>query len=305
MANEITYTGQGDNLRAAEIYNRMLHETLVDRTDIRQAITRLGDLSQAGSTALETGTVAFDDPMIAANTDETTAAVETALGDGQVTTTIAHQILVYGLSDLFMVTGAPGMLNLQMLAAKMADAYTLRFTDLVCSLFTSVSATAGTSTVDMTVDDWYDGIFTLEQAVVPGPFSACIAPVQWTDLQSSLRGEGGANQYKPATAAALQLKGPGYKGNLFGVDVYVADSVTTSGGNREGAMWGEGAFGYVEASPSGAMPGSLAVPIPSGSPVYAEFVREGNPGISRVVGHAFVGVSIVENARAVGLITDA
>lgn len=304
MANEVTYTGSGGNLRAAEVFNRMIWETLVDKTDIRQTCTRLGDLSQAGSTALETGTVAFDDPMGDANADETTAADNTALGNGNITCTIAHRILAYGLSDLFSVTGAPGMLQLQTLAAKMVDAYILKFTDQIAALFPSVTAQVGTTTVDMTVDDFYDAIFTLEQAVAPGPFYAGLYTVQWTDLQASLRGEGGPNQFRAATQEALDIKGPGYKGNLFGVDVYAMDSVTAVGGDSSGAMWAQGAFGYVEASPTGAMPGSIAVPIPSGSPVYAEFDRVADPGISRVVGHAFNGVVLAEDARAVEILTD-
>ena len=43
---------------------------------------------------------------------------------------------------------------------------------------------------------------------------------------------------------------------------------------------------------------------PSASPVYAEFDRVADPGLSRIVAHAFVGVGIGEDARGVSIITD-
>lgn len=304
MANEITYDGSGPNTRAAEVFNRLIWETLVDKTDLRSTCVRMGDLSGAGSSVLETGTLAWDDPMTDANANETTAADNTSLGNGQVTLTIAHRIISYGMSDLESITAASGMLDLQMIAGKLVDAYILKFTDQIAALFPSVTAQVGTTTVDCTIDDFYSAIFTLEQAVVPGPFYWCGYPVQWTDLMTSLRGEGGANQFKPATADALNIHGPGYKGNLFGVEVFAADSVTAVAGDSSGAMWGRGAFGYVEASPRGQMAGAIAASVPSGSPVYAEFIRSGDPGISRVVGHAFNGVGVIEQARAVEFLSD-
>lgn len=304
MANEVTYVGSGGNLRAAELFNRLLHETLVDRTDIRDTLVRLGDLSGAGSSVLETGTVSFDDPMTDAATDEITAAGNTALGSGSVTCTIAHRIIRYQLSDLFMVTAGPGGLDLEMLAGKLADAYALKLTDQIAALFPSITAQAGTSGTDMSVDDFYDAMFALEQASVPGPWYAGLYTVQWTDLQSSLRGEGGPGQYVAATQDAIAMKGPGYKGNLLGVDVYAFDSVTAVAGDSAGCMWGRGAFGFAEASPAGNMPGAIPAIVPAGSPVYAEFDRTADPGLSAVVGHAFNGVAIVENARAVEILTD-
>ena len=110
-------------------------------------------------------------------------------------------------------------------------------------------------------------------------------------------------QFMPGTAEQLAIKGPGYQGNLLGVDIFSSDSISTSGGNRVGAMFGPGCVAYVEASARAAMPGSIAAP--SQSPVYAEFVRAGDPGISRVVGHAFVAVGLLENARGVNITTDA
>ena len=304
MANEITYTGSGANLRAAEVFNRLIWETLRDRTSLRSTLVKLGDLGGSGSDTLVTPTVAFDDAMGAANVNETAAVDNTTLGNGAISLSVAQQIISYELSDKMMITGSAGNLSLELLATKLADAYEMRLTDQVAALFASISSIVGTTGVDFDVDDWYDAMFTLEQAVVPGPWSAVLYTVQYTDLQSSLRGEGGAVQFMPATADQLQMKGPGYKGNLLGVDVWASDSVTTGGPDSHGAMYGLGAFALAEASPRQAMPGAISASVPAGSPVYAEFVRTGDPGLSAIVGHAFNAVGLAEDARAVEIRTD-
>ena len=280
MANEITLTGSGANTRAAEVYNRLLHELLMDPTSLRAVATNLGDIGGSGSATLTTGTVDFDLAMAASNTDEVTAADNTAVTVGSVSLTVAHQIISFGMSDLHSIVGAPGQLDLQGLAAKMAQAYELRFTDLVCAATDTITANVGTSGADMTVDDFYSATATLQQALVGGPWTAVLAPVQVTDLRTSLRSEGGAMQFMPGTAEQLAIKGPGYQGNLLGVDIFSSDSISTSGGNRIGSMFGPGCVAYIEASARAARPGSIAAP--SQSPVYAEFVRAGDPGISQI-----------------------
>lgn len=310
MANELTLgtaasPGSARDMRAAEIFNSLIHENLVDRTDLRQTMVRLGDLGGSGSDTLTTPKVSFDDPMAAANTDEVTAAGNTALGVGQTSIAVAHQILAYGLSDKFMITGGPGNLGIAQLAAKMADAYILRVTDLVCTAAESFSSDVTASTT-MDVAAFFDSIAQLEQSSVPGPYSCVLHHNQWVELQSSLRAEtSNTIAFNPATPEQIAIKGPGYVGTLYGCDTYSVDSVTSGGGHYNGFMMGLGALAYVEASPRQAMPGSMAALVtPAGSPVYAEFDRDADPGISRIVGHAFCGVSILEDARGVGILSD-
>jgi len=306
MANEITYTGSGGNTRAAEVYNQLIHENLADSTDLRAVCAKLGDLGGAGSSTLTTGTATFADAMAAANTDEVTAFTtdNSALTSGSVSLAVAHQFISYTMSDLHMITGGPGQIDLARMAKAAADAYVLRFTDMVATTIATITANVGTSTVDMTVDDFYSALITLEQAICPGPFYAVLHPVQWTDLQSSIRSEGGAVQFMPQTAEALQLKGPGYKGSWLGCEIYQSDSITASGGNVIGGMFDSRCIAYVEASARSAMPGSVAAAAPAGSPVYSEFVRSGDPGESRVIAHAFVGVGLLEDARGCKITTD-
>lgn len=306
MANEVTYTGSGGNLRAVEVFNRLIWETLVDQTDLRAVCMRLGDLGGSGSDTLVTPTVAWDDAMAAANTDETTAAGNTALGNGAITVSVAQQIISYETSDKFQITGGPGNLDLELIATKIAMAYVLRFTDMIAALFPSITAIVTDTGVDMTTDHFYSALFALEQAVVPGPFDCVLYTTQYTDLQSSIRGEGGPAQYTTSAQNQLFAKSPGFKSEFMGVRIWASDSVGTvnGGADSSGCMFGMGAFVYAEASPSRAMPGALSVPVPTGSPIYAEFDRTADPGLSAVVGHGFVGVSVGENARGVEIVTD-
>lgn len=304
MANEQTYTGMGGNLRAAEIFNRLIHEDLTDRTDLRSTSVLLGDLGGSGSDTLVTPRVAFDDAMAAANVDEVTEADNTALGNGAISLSIAQQILAREVSDKLAITGAPGNLDLQILAADIVRAYVLRFTDLVCATFTTFTAIVSSTGVNMDMDDFYAAMDTLEQAVVPGPWSMVLFTVQWTDLRTALRGEG-LNPYLPAGSEhALGMHDPGYKGLINGVQVFASDSVGSDGPDSNAAMYGPGGLVHAIASPNQAMAGSISAPVPAGSPLYAEFVRDGDPGLSQVVGHAFLAVGIGENARGVEIKTD-
>jgi len=304
MANEITYTGQGDNLRAAEVFNSLIWDALYDATDLRSVCLKIGDLGGSGSSKLETPQITWNGAMAAANADETTAAGNSALTDTALSLTVAQQIIAYEISDLMQVTGGPGNLGLAQLAAAVSNAYVLRFTDQVCGVIDDFSNTVGTTTVDLTVDDFYAAIYQLEQSVVPGRLACVLYTVQFTDLQESLRSEGGSVQWMPATAEMLRAKGPGYKGEFLGVDVWASDSVVTAnaGADSAGAMFGMGGVAYAEASATGIMGG--AVPAPAASPVYAGFERVADPGLSRVIGHAFNAVAIGEDSRGVAIITD-
>lgn len=303
MANEITFGGAGA-VRASELLNGLLWETLVDRTDLRTTMLRLGDVGGSGSDTLKTGTVDFGTAFGEANSDETTAAGNSALSVGSVSLAVAQQILVYQLSDKFMITGGPGNLNMQQIAENMANAYVLRVTDLVCSAAEGFTADV-TAATTMDVDAFVSGMAQLEQSSVPGPYYSILHHNQWTELQSSLRGETGAVAYAPATYEQIQMRGPGYVGNVLGVDVYSTSSVTDDGTHYNGSMYGLGGIAYVEASPRQAMPGSMAALVtPAGSPVYVEFDRQGDPGLTQVIGHAFCQVAILEDARGVGILSD-
>jgi len=310
VANEFIYGGvgdPGDDLRLAEVFNSEVWLNLSDGTDIRDLCTRLRDMGGAGSDTIKAPYLATSDAMAAANADEVTAAGNTLIADGQYSVTIAQQIIAFTVSDLFAITQGAGMMGMADLARQAARAYVLRSTDMICDVIDGFTATVGTTTVDLTVDDIYSAQYQLTSSAVPGGSASCVLyPTQLTDFQNSLRSEGGSVQWEAASADMLAQKGPGFAGRWHGIDFYSSDSVVTAnaGADSAGAMFNPRGVVFAEASAAAAMPGSVATVVPAGSPVYAEFSRQADPGLSSLVAHAFVGVALGEDAAGVSIITD-
>ncbi len=302
MANEVIY--DATNLRATEVLNSMVWDLLYDGTDLRSICIKVADLGGSGSSVSKTAQVNLGTPMSAANPDEVTPAGNSALPVDNLSLTVAQQIISYELSDLMQVTQGAGNVGMDTLARAVAEAYIIRFTELACVAGSGFTNTVGTTTVDLTMDDFYAAIFQLEQTANNIPFSCVLYGTQWTDLQESLRSEGGAVQFMAATAAALEAKGQGFKGSFLGVDVWTSDMIVTAnaGADSAGFMMSGGGVAYVEASARGIMPGATMAP--AQSPVYAEFDRVADPGLSKIIAHAFVGVGISEDDKGVAIITD-
>ncbi len=158
----------------------------------------------------------------------------------------------------------------------------------------------------MSHDDFMDAIFSLELANVPGPYFACLHPRQLADWRESLRSEGGAAMFNPATAAALAILGQGFAGEYLGINIFKMSDVTESGGNKEGFFWGAGAFGYKIAQPDQRLAlGAGASVMVSMDEVLVEVARSIDGALTKVAGNAWCGVTVKEQARLVGCVTDA
>jgi len=296
------------DLHLAAILNQLIHHNIVDSTDLRMTAQYMGNVAGRGSATLNIPGITWSDAMAAANTDETTAVGVTDITTSVSAITVARQALVRQVSDLYSLVGGADGSKLADFAARMSDAAVLRATDMIATLFSSVTANVGTSTVDLSTDDIYDAQFTLIQARVPSPYVCVLAPVQMTDLMSDLRGEGGA-QLQNAQVLAMLAGGALAAKEWNGITFIDSDSAPTSGGDRVGCMYNLQAFGYAEMVPdsmlAGAAPGSFLSVTPSGSSVYVAFERHEREGLTDIVGNYFIGTSIVENARAVKITTDA
>jgi len=306
MANEVIYSGLGD-LRYATILGQEIQLLIADRANLwgHSAIVFYGDAGASGSAAFDVLLAGLDgsDVMAAANTDEVTAIANTALTDASPAITVARQALAYQMSDLASSTDASG-LTPERLAASMVGSAAMRFTEMIAALPENFSSQVGTTTVDMSVDDFFDAQFTLTQASVPGPYLALLYPVQLTDLQNSIRAEAGALQFIAATQELLSIKGPGFAGTFNGVDIFASSKVPqhSSTVDSAGGMWGRGAVGYREMSVSLA-PGHAGLQSLRG-PVMVEFERDAAGGLTKIVGNYYVGVAEIEDSRGVGIKTD-
>ena len=307
MANEITYTAASERV-AAVLYGEM-GLLLADRASLYKhpAINDYSDMAGRGSTAIKiplAGLAGYDS-MAATNADEVTAVGNTALTTTAPTITIARYALARDRSDLYQVTD-PGLLSAEAIAADMVGAYHMAVTTAIAALAAGFSNSVGTSGVDMSVDDFYSAIFQLEESDVNGALLAVLHPVQVSNLQASLRLEGGANQYKAATQDMLDAKGQGFAGSFAGVDIFKSSKVPTAnaGADRAGMMIGTGAIGFAAGSPS-AISSLGGVIVPAGSEVMVEFERDSAAGLQKMVGSAFFGVAELQDSKGVGIVTDA
>lgn len=308
MANEVVYSGLGD-LRLAKILNNEIQLLLADRFSLRThpAIYNAGNIAGRGSSVIsipQAGLEGYD--LMTAVGSETTAAANVALTDASADITIARYALRREISDLANMTDSVG-LTAERLAADMVGGYEMAVTNAICDTIDGFTSTAGTTGVDLSVDDFFSALFTLEQASVRTPYVSVLHPVQVTDLQNSIRAEGGALQYIAATQEMLVAKGQGFAGSFLGVDIFKSSKVPTAnaGADRAGAMMGYGAVGMAEGSvrPISALSGALQ--FPAGTVIAVEYERNSSTALTAITGNAYFGVALLQDAMGVSIVSDA
>jgi hypothetical protein len=153
------------------------------------------------------------------------------------------------------------------------------------------------------VANFYAAIFRLQLQSADGMFTAILHPQQINDLISSLRSETGPGQYLATSQDQVQAKGPGFRGNLFGVDIFASANVptATAGDDYLGMMIAPGAIGVATATAAPILGGAT---IASQSPILVELERDASSGSTIVVGSAFVGVAELDDLRGVGILSD-
>ena len=298
------------DLRLAVALDQALLVTLTDMATIRNvpgAIDYHGTVNGAGS---DTGRLRFVSlggaDHFATTLAEDTAVAETALVDSSVDIAVVRSALVRNIGDLATSTGFGQDIDPASLAADMVASYDGYFNALFTAAGATASSNVGASGVDMSHDDFMDAIFTLEIADVPGPYFGVLAPRQVADWQESLRAEGGATQFMAATAEMLAIKGQGFIGSHSGVQIFKMSDVVSAGGNREGFMYGAGTFGYkVAIIDDRSMLGAGSSVVVRQDEIVVEITRAPTRAVTEIVGNAWVGVSVKEQARLVGIVTDA
>ena len=125
------------------------------------------------------------------------------------------------------------------------------------------------------------------------------------DLQSSIRNETKkAIAFNfPAHHDLLKSLGQGYVGDFMGVQVHKSSFVVDNAGSREGAMFSAGGIAYALGTPV-----PLAAPngeIRTVEPPYSWSLSVIRRSATKIVGTAYTGASVVEQARAVQILTDA
>lgn len=304
----ILHSNLETDLRLGEALDQALLVSLTDMAWIGApelgAIVDLGFVNGTGSDTSRVRFAGLGGADHFVTDDEGDDASETALTDASADIAVARGVLVRNIGDLALGTGFAADINPEQLAADMVASYRGYYNSLVATAIAAAGTDKGSTGVDMSVDDFYDAIFHLELNSVPGPYFCMLHPRQFADFQESLRAEGGATQFSPATQEMLKIAGQGFAGSFAGVNIFLSSDVSTDGTDRHGAMWGQGAIAHKRMIPNPPIGAGTAVAVRMDE-LLVEITRDASKGLTEVAGNAYVGVGKIEDARIVGLVTDA
>lgn len=301
------YTTLSGNARVAAVLAQEIVLKLADRASLHNhpSLVNFGNLAGRGSASLQVPIVGLDGSDLLSSQADGAVVSSTTLTSSAATLTIGRYALRYDFTDLANLTDSVG-LNVQRLAESMVGSTVMAFQNALCDVIDGFTTTAGTSGVDMSVDDFYSAQFALTLNSVNGPYICVLHPRQLADFQSSLRAEYGATQFVQATQDMLKIKGQGLAGMFNGVEIYTSSRVPTAnaGADRAGAMFGLGAVGYVEGSPFPVV-GAPGIVQPAGTPLVVEFDRIVGAGTTSILGSYYLGVGKLQDLMGVSIITDA
>ena len=301
----ITAYGLQTDMRLAQMISQEVRLLLNDTMNLRNSpyIDYVGSINGMGSDTIRVRQAGYGRNLFSefADATEADAVTPAALADASVDVAVKRLALAFAVSDMASMTGLAGANEVDpfRLAQAIATSYEASFASMTAATFSSFSnAIAGGTT--LAVDDFMNAYQQLQVAStnrgVDGPFVSVLHPKQFNELQDSINSlTGGALVFQPALGADIMgAKGKGYKGSFLGVDIYTSSYITDDGANFKAAMWGPGAIGYANGSPS--IIGSETM---SMGEVTVEMERDSLKALTNVVGHAYLGLSILENDRGV------
>ena len=305
MADEITFSSLSSaGGRVANVLSAMLFEKLHDPTDLRAVMTEV-PWGQIGSDSMRVTVDGAPGAFAAASSETSGGGANAAYGSGKFDLQIARYIRRYQMSDLFGVSGGP--IDVNKVVQTLADGVGLTMTDLLTTLFNSLSSSvdAGTS---LTVDGFYNGVYTLNLAgavsTAEAPYSLVLHPKQMNDLRASIRGEsaGSPIQYTEGAANALMARRP-----FQGVNLWQSDSVTKVDTNTHysAGMFAKDCFAYTMApvlALTGHVPASNII-VDAGE-LLVENDRDGVNGLTTAIASMFVAVAETQDALGVEIKSD-
>lgn len=308
----IRFSNMENILRLSAMISQEINLLLKDNTNLRNTplLSYQGSINGTGSDTVRVRLAGLDgyDSMAAATSEiSDESANTTALTINSADLVAARQYIIYEMSDLSSMSGFGGSdVDPFRIAQSIAGSYETRFAELTGEAAALFTTTAGANTTTLSVDDFFDAIFALEQASsgagATGPYACVLAAKALTELQDSLRNEtGNAVSRMQSSMDMLQAKGENFAGNLFGCDVYRSAHVKENASlGFDNFMISPMALGFVDGIPSGVQ-GSAD--LMSMGKVVVEFDRRPMSASTFIVGHAYLGLGIIEDARGVKLLS--
>lgn len=296
------------DLRMDLVISQEIRLLLKDSTNLRNTpfMDYVGSINGTGSDTIRVRKAGLDagDFSVFTGATEADATGDEVITQGGVDVVVKRQALAYALSDLGGMTELSGAVNgidPFRIAESIANSYDKLFADLTGATVAGFTTVKGATGAANTVAHLVDAIQALEAAAsnvgAPGPYVALLHPKQWADIQDDILSlSSGILQFIPASYEALSAKGSHYKGSFLGVDIYTSSHITNDGTDNLGAIFAPGALGYANGMPA-ALPG--AVQTMDMGEVLIEMDRDPSRAVSRVVGHAYLGMSIIDDDRGV------
>jgi hypothetical protein len=299
MANEISWANLETDAGLAHYLSGELHATLYDPTDLRSTAVRQLFQTGMGSESSKTTKYSRGQTFAAASSEISGGASNAATTTGNFVLNPTRRVMQWEITELWQLVAPAGSLDLDLLVGLIVEATGLTFTDLLCTLFASLSVTAGSTTEQMSVDYMWDAQWTLNTARARPPFHMVLSPHGFNKWQSSLLNAGGVLQFLAATEEMIQAKGPGYKGQYGSVFVWDADSVTLDGGStyRRSAMYDQSCFKFTEAPVPAPLARNVSVIVNGLVRVLLE--HNGADGYTMVYGDYYPSVVETEDSRGV------
>jgi len=306
MATITFNTLETGGIRLAKMIENEVRALLFDGASIRNSGALLfgGDVAALGSDTLSLRYASLDGYTAMATSTDGAEITSSNLSFATADIAVGKVGLRYDLTDLAAMTKLGNDIDVFRLAESMAGSFESYFMSMITALFSSASASVGTSGVDMSVDDFMDALYTLEIADNPSALFAVLHPRQIADLQSSIRNEtANAIAFNPAQHGLMKTLGQGFVGDFMGVKCFKSSHVSNDGTDYSGAMFSAGAIGYALGTPV-----PLAAPNgeirPAGTPILVEIERDAAYSLTKIVGTGYTGAAICEQDRIVEIKTD-
>lgn len=227
FATNPTGTSSYDDVSYSAIITDMVLDALMAAVVIPQHL-QYHELAGQASKAVQ---IPKADKFTAAAVAEGTELVNTALTDTSVTLTASEVGIQATVTDVLEVSDIPAAhgARLRQLGRSMADKLDVD----AAALFSGFSNSVGATTVDLSIANILDAIFTLENADAAslGQIVGVLHPRQAADIRTAVDSDSGQAYAGVAGARAAQLgpaPGPGFFGAWFGIPFWMSTNVPTA-----------------------------------------------------------------------------
>jgi len=222
--NPSTTTTYNDTVYSAIIADMVLDALMA--TVVTPPLLKNFDLSNQPSKSVD---VPKADKFTAAAVNEGTELANTALTTAKVTGTAGEVGIMATVTDVLEVSDIPAAhgARLRQLGRSIADKIDVDIT----ALFASFSSTVGTTTVDLTLANILEAIYTLEVANAPKPYVGVLHPIQISDMRTALETNANSPFQSQGIRAGTNELGPagnGFAGEWFGLPIYFSTNVPTA-----------------------------------------------------------------------------